>query len=207
MEHAQQPAAVDGELRPAVPGGEAARLAPDPLAVFGIVGELRGRDPSRVQLIKQAKLRELACRVRQYVDPDPQLPHARGRLVHVDVAEPRVVQRQGKGHAADAAAHDRYAHGGRRPAVFRIPSFTGRHDTPSIPVVVMAETPGFPLLSRLPVPRPSPGSAPDGPTLSYPARQCPSWSAHFYSASASTKASCCGSAAAAAARMVSASTV
>jgi hypothetical protein len=138
VEDAQQLAAVDGELRPAVPGGEAARLAPDPLPVCGVVSELCGWDPYSVQLVEQAKLRKLAGRVREHVDADPKLFHARRRLVHVDVMEARVVQRQGERHAADAAAHDRHAHGVRRPAAFWIPFFTGHHAIPFIPVVVTA---------------------------------------------------------------------
>jgi hypothetical protein len=125
MEHAKQLAAVNGELRPAIAGGNAARLAPDPLAVFGVVGELRGRDPNGVQLVEQAELRELACRVRKHVDPDTKLLDARRRLVHVDVTETRVIQRQGERHSADAAARDRHSDQARTPASVSVPSITG----------------------------------------------------------------------------------
>src|SRR5262245_6250376 len=37
------------------PCGEAAWLAPDPLAVFGVVGELRGRDPHCLQRVVQCQ--------------------------------------------------------------------------------------------------------------------------------------------------------
>jgi hypothetical protein len=109
MEHPKQGAAVDRELRPAVPGADAARFAPDPLAVLGVVDEFRGRDAHRVQRVEQAELRELAGRVREQVDPDPDLLHARRRLVDVDVTKTRVVQCQGERHAADAAACDRHS--------------------------------------------------------------------------------------------------
>jgi hypothetical protein len=118
VDQTEQLAAVDGELRPAISGGEAAQLAPDPLAVFGVVGELRGRNPHRVQIVEQAEFRELTGRVRQHVDPDSQLLYARRRLVHVDVTESRVVQRQGERHATDAAAHNRHSHRVRRSSSF-----------------------------------------------------------------------------------------
>ena len=107
MEHPKQLAAVDGELRPAVAGGQAARLAPDPLAVLGVVGEFGGGDADRGQLVKQTELRQLARRVGHHVDADAQLLHARRRLVDLDVIQTGVVEGQGEGHAADAAARDR----------------------------------------------------------------------------------------------------
>ena len=42
----------------------------------------------------------------QDVDANAQLLDRWGRLVDVDVGDPRVVQGQGQSHAADAAAHD-----------------------------------------------------------------------------------------------------
>jgi hypothetical protein len=49
--------------------------------------------------------------------PFEPMVHARRRLIDVDVTKPRIVQRQGKRHAADATTRDRHAHW-VRPASF-----------------------------------------------------------------------------------------
>src|SRR5262249_59909424 len=65
-----QRAAVNGKLRPFVTGLEAPRLAPDRLAVFGKIGQFLGADAGSAELIEQAKLDQLAYRMRQHVDAD-----------------------------------------------------------------------------------------------------------------------------------------
>ena len=112
MEDPEQLAAVDGELRPAVAGGQAARLAPDPLPVPGVEDELGGGDADRGQVVEEAELGQLAHGVGQDVDADAQLLHGRGRLVDLDVVEAGVVEREGQRHAADAAPDDGDLHVG-----------------------------------------------------------------------------------------------
>ena len=104
-----QRAAMDRKLRPFVSGLDAARLAPDRLAVLGEIRELPGADGVRIELVVQAELDQFAHRMRQHVDADaerPQLGHAfknPGRNADLVQAER---QRQ----PADAAARDEYGH-------------------------------------------------------------------------------------------------
>ena len=53
-----------------VAGVEPARLAPDPLAVAGEVGELGGPDACALEPSSRAEVGQLAHRVRQQVDAD-----------------------------------------------------------------------------------------------------------------------------------------
>jgi hypothetical protein len=125
MEYAEQRAPMHGELRPAVAGGQPARLTPDLPAVLGKVDQVGGGNRHGIQIIEQPELRELAGGVREHVDPDAQLLHARRRLVDVDVTEACRVQRQRERHSADTAAGDRDSHGA-------IASFTELHAIPPL---------------------------------------------------------------------------
>src|SRR5262249_13887283 len=73
MKHALQPAAVDRELRHLVAGVEAARLAPDLLAVTVGVDQLARADRHLVEARQQAELLELRDGMRQHVDADAKL--------------------------------------------------------------------------------------------------------------------------------------
>ena len=70
VDHALQPAAVNGELRNVVAGVETARLAPDFLAMAIEIIQLVGTDRDVVQLLQQAKPGQFADRMRQRVDAD-----------------------------------------------------------------------------------------------------------------------------------------
>src|ERR1700689_3387052 len=106
-----QRAAMHRELRPFVTGLEAARLAPDRLAVFGEIRQLPGAHAGRIELVEQAELGQFAHRMGQHVDADPerfQLSHA---LEHA-CRNADLVQAERQGQPADAAAGDEYGHDG-----------------------------------------------------------------------------------------------
>jgi len=109
QQHHLQPAAVDGELRPAVAGGLAARLRPDELAALGVVGQLRGAHAQGVEPVEQAQLVQLAHRMGQQVDADAQRPDLR-RGFEDRHRHPRLVERERQGEAADAGAGDQDRH-------------------------------------------------------------------------------------------------
>ena len=106
MQHPEQFAAVDRQLRPAIAGGESARLAPDALAVLGVVHDLGGGDGEREQFVEQSELGQLAHGVRQEVDADPELADRRRALVDLDLGDPGGVERQRERHATNAAPRD-----------------------------------------------------------------------------------------------------
>src|SRR5262245_4364730 len=56
--------------------GEAAWLAPDSLPMPGVIGELGRRNALRIELVQEAELGQLTCRVGHHVDPDAELHHA-----------------------------------------------------------------------------------------------------------------------------------
>ena len=68
-----QRAAMDRELRPLVAGLDAARLAPDRLAMFGEIGEFAGAYGRGVKPVVQAEFDQLAHRMRQHIDADAEL--------------------------------------------------------------------------------------------------------------------------------------
>jgi hypothetical protein len=106
VQHAEQPASVDRDLRPAVTGRQAAGLAPDPLPVLGVEHILGGGDARCQQVIEQPEFGQLAHRMGQDVDADAQLPDGRCRLVNVHVVDAGIKQGQGQRHATDATARD-----------------------------------------------------------------------------------------------------
>lgn len=112
MQDAEQLAAVNGDLRPAVAGGQATWFAPDPLAVPGVEDEFGGGDADRSQIVKETELGQLAHGVGHDVDTDAQFLHRRGRLEDLDVGQSGVVEGESEGHAADAAPDDGDLHAG-----------------------------------------------------------------------------------------------
>ena len=73
VDHALQPAAMDGELRHVIAGIDAARLAPDLLTEAVGVDQLVGADRDGVEPLHQAELLQLLDGMRQRVDADAEL--------------------------------------------------------------------------------------------------------------------------------------
>ena len=109
MDHALQPAAMDGELRHVVAGVDAARLAPDLLAEAVGVDQLVGADRDRVEPLQQAELLQFLDGVRQRVDADAELADALGLLEQLAV-DAAGMQHQGRGEPADPSADDNDLH-------------------------------------------------------------------------------------------------
>jgi hypothetical protein len=103
VEHALQPAAVDGELRHLVAGVNPARLAPDLLAEAIGVDQLAGADRHLVEPRQQAELGQLGDGVGEHVDADAQLAEAPGGLVDL-AADAARLEHQGQRQPADAAS-------------------------------------------------------------------------------------------------------
>ena len=108
-----QRAAMDRELRPFVTGLDAARLAPDRLAVLGKIRQFLGAHGGRVEPVVQAEFDQLPHRMRQHVDTDPERPQFGHALKDAHWCAD-LVQAERQRQAADAAARDE-----------------NRHDTPS----------------------------------------------------------------------------
>ncbi len=109
MDDALQAAAMDRELRHVVTGIEAARLAPDFLAVTVEIIQLIGADRGGVEPVQQAEAGQFADRMRQRVDADAEFADAVGLFEQfaVDAAGP---QHQRGGEASDAASDDDRLH-------------------------------------------------------------------------------------------------
>ena len=115
-----QRAAMDRELRPFVTGLDAARLAPDRLAVLGKIGEFPGAHARGVELVEQAEFDQFAHGMRQHVDADAerlQLGHA----FEYFGGNADLVQAERQRQPADAAAGDKNRH--HTPLLAK-----GRHD-------------------------------------------------------------------------------
>ena len=100
---------MDRELRHVVTGIEAARLAPDFLAVTVEIIQLVGANSGGVEPVQQAKAGQLADRMRQGVDADAEFADGIGLFEQfaVDTAGP---QHQRGGEAPDAASDDDRLH-------------------------------------------------------------------------------------------------
>src|SRR5262245_2485591 len=111
-QHLVEVAAMDGEMRPAMPGGEPPRLAVDELAVAGkegIVLWLAGHGRERVL---QPELAELLHRVRAEIDPDAERKNLGSGLEYPDTTGGLGgMGSQRQGQPADAAADDDELHG------------------------------------------------------------------------------------------------
>ena len=104
-----QRAAMDRELRPFVTGLDAARLAPDRLAVLGEIRQFPGADAGRIELVVQAELDQFAHRMRQHVDADAERPQLGHAFEHFG-GNADLVQAERQRQPADAAAGDEYGH-------------------------------------------------------------------------------------------------
>src|SRR5262245_55021001 len=80
-QHALQATAVDRQLRHLVACLEPARLAPDLLTEAVGIDQLARAHADRVEALEQPELVQLGNGVRQHVDADAQLAHARGGLI------------------------------------------------------------------------------------------------------------------------------
>ena len=100
-----QRAAMDRELRPFVTGLDAARLAPDRLAVLGEIREFLGAHGGRIEPVVQAELDQFAHRVRQYIDADAERPQL-GHAFENSGGNADLVQAERQRQPADAAAGD-----------------------------------------------------------------------------------------------------
>ncbi len=109
MNHALQAAAMDRELRHIMTGVQAARLAPDFLAVAIEIVQFIGADRCGVQGVQQAKAGQFADRMRQRVDADAELTDGVG-LFEQFAVDAACAQHQRGGEAADAAPDDDRLH-------------------------------------------------------------------------------------------------
>jgi hypothetical protein len=115
MEDSEQLAAMDGYLRPVIPGGGSTRLAPAPLPVLVEQDELGGADTGCGQVIEQTELRKLAHGVRHDIDADAQFSQRRSGFEDGEIVDAGIVQRQREGEAANTATSDRDTHIGAPP--------------------------------------------------------------------------------------------
>jgi hypothetical protein len=97
--------AVYGNLRPAVPGGKAPRLAPDALTALGEIGELAARDTGALDRLAQPQLFEFPHGMGEHVEAHAQRLNLGHGLEHLH-GEPGGVQAQGGGKSADSGAGD-----------------------------------------------------------------------------------------------------
>src|SRR3954447_21666681 len=102
-------AAMDRELRPFVSGRDAARLAPDRLAVLGKVSELLRAHAAGVEPVEQPEFRQLADRVWKYVDADPERLQLGYAFEHL-CGNADLMQAQRQRQSADAATGNKHGH-------------------------------------------------------------------------------------------------
>ena len=95
--------AMDGNLRPAVAGGETPRLAPDALAAFGEIGKLAARHAGLLNGRAQPQFLQFPHGVGEHVDAHAQRLNLGHGLEHLN-GESGVVQAQGGGKTADSGA-------------------------------------------------------------------------------------------------------
>src|SRR6202012_4711297 len=109
VDYALQPAAMDRELRNIMAGIEAARIAPDFLAVTGEVMQHVGADRDVVEFLQQPEAGEFADRMRQRVDADAELADGVGLLEQfaADAGRP---QHQGHGQPPNPPADENGFH-------------------------------------------------------------------------------------------------
>src|SRR5882672_6552574 len=105
MDHALQAAAMNRELRHVVAGIEAARLAPDFLAMAIEIIQLIGANGGSIEPVEQTESCQFTDSMRQRVDTDAELADGIGLFEQfaIDAARP---QHQRSGEASDAASDD-----------------------------------------------------------------------------------------------------
>ena len=107
QQHLVQVGAVDGKVRPLMPGGEPPGLAVDELAVAGEEGIVLRLAGDRRERVLQPERAQLLDRVRPEIDADPERADFRRRLEHPDPARHiGGVDGQRQRQSADAAADD-----------------------------------------------------------------------------------------------------
>jgi hypothetical protein len=97
--------AVYGNLRPAVPGGNAPWLAPDALTALGEIRELAARHTGALDRGAQPQFLKFSHGVREHIEAHTQRLYLRHRLEHLH-GEPGGVQAQGGRKSADSGAGD-----------------------------------------------------------------------------------------------------
>ena len=111
QQHLMQIGAMDGKMRPLMPGREPPRLAVDELAVAGEEGVVLRLAGDRGKRVLQPERAQLLHRMRPEIDPDPERADIRGGLEHPDaVGGLRGVGGQRQRQPADAAADDDQFH-------------------------------------------------------------------------------------------------
>ena len=106
-----QVGAVDGKMRPLMPGREPPRLAVDELAVAGEEGIVLRLAGDRRKRILEPELAQLLHRMRSEIDPDPERADIGGGLEHPDAGgRRRGVSGKRQRQTADAAADDDQLH-------------------------------------------------------------------------------------------------
>src|SRR5262245_4341414 len=105
-----QATAVDRELRHVMTGVQPALLVPNLLAVSRQIEQLMGTDGNLVEPIQQADGGQLADRMWQRVDADPELADGIRLLVELAIDTPGP-QHECGGEAADTATDDNRFHG------------------------------------------------------------------------------------------------
>ena len=95
-------------LRPAVTGEQSARLGVDVVAVASDQRPFAGLDADAVEhLVVKAQVVQLANRIGLQVDAHPQRLQVGHRFID-NAGHADLVQREGEGHAPDAAAGDQH---------------------------------------------------------------------------------------------------
>src|SRR5262245_5014722 len=110
IEHALQPAPMDGELRVVVARIEATRLAPQFLTEPVGVDQLACTNSNPVQRVKEPKACQFLDRVREQVDADPKLANAPS-LLEPRALDPGAPRAQRGREPADTPADDEHLHG------------------------------------------------------------------------------------------------
>ena len=85
-QHLVQVGAVDGEMRPLVPGSEPPRLAVDELAVTGEEGVVLRLAGNRRERVLQSERAQFLDRVRPEIDADAERTDVRRRFEYPDAA-------------------------------------------------------------------------------------------------------------------------
>ena len=132
MDHALQPAAMDRELRHVVAGIEAARLAPDFLAVAVEIIQFIGANRDGIEPVQQAEAGQFADRMRQRVDADAEFADGVGLFEQFAVDAARAQHQRG-GEAADAASDDDRLHPPKLHSTRRTLSPQGGRGSHSVP--------------------------------------------------------------------------
>ena len=106
-------AAMNRNLRPAIAGGDAARLAPDRSAPFVAIKKLVDFHARAAKLVEQSQFREFPRGMRQHIDAHAQRRQLRGGFID-DGLETAFVKAEGSRQPAHAGADNENARHVRR---------------------------------------------------------------------------------------------